>query len=58
MNLIDVTKQFGTPEACNDFLEQMRWPEGVECVNCGAVWTVEELVAAHANAHPQVAAAH
>ena len=26
MNLIDVAKQFATPEACNDFLEQMRWP--------------------------------
>ena len=27
MNLIDVTKQFATPEACNDFLKSMRWPE-------------------------------
>jgi len=36
MNLIDVAKQFGTPEACNDFLEQMRWPEGVECLKCGS----------------------
>ena len=35
MNLIDVAKQFATPEACNDFLEQMRWPDGVECVKCG-----------------------
>lgn len=35
MNLIDVSKQFATPEACNDFLEQMRWPDGVECVQCG-----------------------
>src|SRR5690242_18609299 len=35
MNLIDVTKQFGTQEACNDFLQEMRWPDGVECVNCG-----------------------
>lgn len=34
MNLIDVAKQFGTPEACNDFLEKMRWPEGVECFHC------------------------
>src|SRR5947209_2518252 len=34
MNLIDVAKQFATPEACNDFLEKMRWPEGVECVHC------------------------
>jgi transposase-like protein len=34
MNLIDVAKQFATPEACNDFLESMRWPDGVRCVNC------------------------
>jgi transposase-like protein len=34
MNLIDVTRQFGTPEACNDFLENMRWPDGPECVHC------------------------
>ena len=34
MNLIDVAKQFGTPEACNDFLEKMRWPEGPRCVKC------------------------
>jgi hypothetical protein len=34
MNLIDVAKQFATPEACNDFLEEMRWPDGVECVHC------------------------
>ena len=34
MNLIDVAKEFGTPEACNDFLERMRWPEGARCVKC------------------------
>lgn len=34
MNLIDVAKQFATPEACNDFLQDMRWPDGVECVHC------------------------
>ena len=34
MNLIDVTKKFGTPEACNDFLESMRWPDGVICPKC------------------------
>ena len=36
MNLIDVAKQFGTPEACNGFLESMRWPDGVECVRCNS----------------------
>jgi transposase-like protein len=34
MKLIDVTKQFGTPEAANDFLESMRWPDGVRCLKC------------------------
>src|SRR5947209_5784488 len=36
MNLIDVSKQFATPEACNDFIEAMRWPEGVECLECAS----------------------
>jgi transposase-like protein len=36
MNLIDVAKQFGTPEACNDFLESMRWPDGVICPECNS----------------------
>ena len=36
MNLIDVAKQFGTPEACNDFLESMRWPDGVTCLECNS----------------------
>jgi transposase-like protein len=34
MNLIDVTKKFGTPEVANDFLESVRWPEGVSCRKC------------------------
>lgn len=36
MNLIDVTKQFATDEKCLDYLEQMRWPDGVRCVTCGS----------------------
>jgi len=35
MNLIDLTKLFGTPEACNGYLEAMRWPDGeVACLKC------------------------
>ncbi len=34
MNLIDVTKKFATAEACNDFIESMRWPNGVTCLAC------------------------
>lgn len=34
MNRIDVTKKFATPEACNDFIESIRWPDGVSCPEC------------------------
>ncbi len=35
MNLIDLTKQFGSPEACNGYLEAMRWPDGeIACLKC------------------------
>lgn len=34
MNLIDVTKKFATAGACNDFIESMRWPDGVTCLSC------------------------
>src|ERR1700681_4824887 len=36
MNLIDVNKAFDTDEKCLAFLEQMRWPDGVRCIICGA----------------------
>ncbi len=35
MNLIDVTKQFSTDEQCLNYLEKMRWPNGVRCPICG-----------------------
>lgn len=34
MRLIEVAKEYGTQESCNDLLESMRWPEGVACVEC------------------------
>jgi transposase-like protein len=36
MNLIDVNKSFATEDQCLDFLEVMRWPDGVRCPVCGA----------------------
>lgn len=36
MNLIDVNKAFATEDQCLDFLEGMRWPQGVRCPVCGA----------------------
>lgn len=37
MKLIDVHKQFTTQDQCLGYLEHMRWPNGVCCVNCGSV---------------------
>lgn len=34
-SVIDVTRVFGTTEACVNYLEKMRWPEGVRCLVCG-----------------------
>ena len=35
MNLIKLQSAFGTEEQCLEFLERMRWPNGVRCVTCG-----------------------
>jgi transposase-like protein len=35
MNLIAIYKTFGTTEACLNYLEVARWPEGVRCLVCG-----------------------
>jgi len=35
MNLINVTRTYGTKEACLDKLEKMRWPNGLCCLKCG-----------------------
>jgi len=35
MNLIDLSTQFPTDGACLDYLEQLRWRDGVRCPKCG-----------------------
>jgi transposase-like protein len=37
MNLIDVTRDFATEDACLEYLEQMRWPGGLACLACGSM---------------------
>ncbi len=37
MKLIDVTRQFKTDDDCLDYIEKMRWPNGVCCVHCGVL---------------------
>lgn len=36
MRLIDVTREFDTDDKCFDYLEKMRWPNGVCCIECGS----------------------
>jgi len=35
--LIDVSRAFGTEEACLAYLEAMRWPSGLASLKCGSV---------------------
>lgn len=36
MTIIDVAQQFASEEACINYLEAMRWPDGVECLKCSS----------------------
>jgi transposase-like protein len=35
MNLLDVSTKLTTDEQCIEFLEKVRWPDGVRCTVCG-----------------------
>lgn len=35
LDLPTLIERFGTEDKCRDFLEQLRWPEGVRCPRCG-----------------------
>jgi transposase-like protein len=34
MNLVDLIDGYGDDSACREYLEQLRWPHGVECPRC------------------------
>jgi len=34
MTVIELIQEFGTEEACLEYLEGVRWPDGVECPHC------------------------
>ena len=36
MNLADLIDQFGSSDRCRDYLEALRWPDGVECPKCAS----------------------
>ena len=41
-SLIDVVHRFGSEEICREYLEKLRWPEGVACLRCGSL-SVSEI---------------
>lgn len=34
MNLPQLVEEFGSEDKCHDYLEELRWPNGVECPRC------------------------
>jgi len=36
MDLMQLIDQFGSEDLCRTYLEHLRWPGGVRCVNCGS----------------------
>jgi transposase-like protein len=34
MNLPQLIEEFGSEQKCRDYLEELRWPLGVECIRC------------------------
>lgn len=37
MNLVKLVNDFHSEEACHDYLEQLRWPNGLACLRCGSM---------------------
>jgi transposase-like protein len=36
MNLVKLIERYGSEDRCRDYLETLRWPEGVRCPECGS----------------------
>src|SRR3954452_17800888 len=34
MDLVKLFEEFGSEDKCHDFLEELRWPDGVRCPRC------------------------
>ena len=45
-SLIDIVHRFHSEEVCRDYLEQLRWPDGVCCTRCGSC-SVSEITTRH-----------
>jgi transposase-like protein len=36
INLVELIDRFHSEDRCRKYLEELRWPEGVECPRCGS----------------------
>lgn len=36
LDIVKLFQEYGTDEACRDYLEHLRWPHGVRCLKCGS----------------------
>ncbi|MCI0851905.1 MAG: transposase, partial [Chloroflexi bacterium] len=36
MNLMKLIDEFGDEDACREYLERLRWPNGLACIKCGS----------------------
>lgn len=46
MNLPKLIEDFGSEDRCRDYLEELRWPDGVVCPRCGGK-TISRIVKRH-----------
>jgi hypothetical protein len=35
MNLMKLVERFRSEDECRAYLEELRWPDGIECPRCG-----------------------
>lgn len=52
VSLVDLMEQYGSEEQCREALEELRWPNGVECPRCAGrtVTTIRDRGQYHCNA--------
>ena len=37
MNLVKLIQEFADESACREYLEELRWPNGIACLRCGSM---------------------
>lgn len=43
MNLMNLFEQFGTENQCKTYLEELRWPKGLQCPRCEATKGISRI---------------